>query len=266
VVGAGPPVRSLWLFSTRMIEAATPSDWRDLQLRVARILQEAGFEATVEQEVPLVRGSVDVDVAAWDRTTQPPLLYLCECKHWHKKVPKAAVHQFRTVMADAGAHVGFLISSSGFQAGSVEAAGRSNISLVTWPQFQETFEERWIERYMIPRLREHTGPLIDYTEPLNSRVSGKTDLLSDVARAELSRLRQEFGLLPLLLAPIHSPHVFAPRAKLRLPLNESITEEGARNVPAELLEISAYRDLLGAYVERVDAAVAEFDAVFGSRV
>ena len=67
----------------------------------------------------------------------PPSVYLCECKHWRRAVPQEVVHAFRTVMADVGAHRGFIISIAGFQEGAFEAVANTNIDLVTFEELQE---------------------------------------------------------------------------------------------------------------------------------
>ena len=114
---------------------------------------------------------MEVDVYAEDLSSQPKTVYLCECKHWQSAVPQTVVHAFRTVVTDYGANWGFIISSAGFQSGAFEAAAKSNVRLLTWDEFQELFVDRWIENYMMPRLREEVEPLVDYTEPFNARVS-----------------------------------------------------------------------------------------------
>src|SRR5213080_4807970 len=47
---------------------------------------------------------------ARDGHAVPPAVYLCECKFWTRPVPQEVVHAFRTVISDAGAHRGFVIS------------------------------------------------------------------------------------------------------------------------------------------------------------
>ena len=88
---------------------------------------------------------MDIDVYARDATREPTLTIVCECKHWQAAVPKNVVHGFRTVMDEAGANVGFIISANGFQSGALEAANNTNIHLVTWNEFQERFFDRWFE-------------------------------------------------------------------------------------------------------------------------
>jgi len=120
-----------------------PKNWEELEEKVCQVFREAGCNAARNQTLKTVRGRVDVDVVVRDKTRRPHVLILCECKHWARPVPKTVVHAFRTVVHDSGAHLGFLISDGGFQAGSYEAAAKANIRLVTWKQFQQEMYERW---------------------------------------------------------------------------------------------------------------------------
>jgi hypothetical protein len=120
-----------------------PNGWRDLQEKVRQIFSECGCEAATEQPVTTVRGKVNVDVVVQDKTRRPHGLIFCECKLWKRKVPKTVVHAFRTVVSDAGANLGYIISDRGFQSGSREAAKNANIRLLTWKQFQAELFERW---------------------------------------------------------------------------------------------------------------------------
>lgn len=76
------------------------------------------------------------------------------------------VHAFRTVVADTGANVGYMIGSSGFQSGAIEAARMANVRLVTWEEFQEEFLGQWIEEHAIPSLWHRVNGLLRWTEPL----------------------------------------------------------------------------------------------------
>src|SRR5436190_7050177 len=118
-----------------MITSKTPSTWQDLQYQSARVLEECGFAVEVEKVVKLVRGKAEIDVYAEESLKGRKYIILCECKHWKAAVPQGVVHSFRSVMADVGAHKGYIISSSGFQSGSREAAELTNVELTTWERF-----------------------------------------------------------------------------------------------------------------------------------
>jgi len=142
-----------------------PKDWRDLQERTAAILRECGFDAQTDVSIEHVRGTSDLDVRAEDKSP-PPRLVICECKLWGKPVNKSTVHAFRTVVGDAGADTGYLISSKGFQSGAIESAKSTNVKLVTWEEFQRVFVDRWFGRYFLPALRERGDRLAGYAEPI----------------------------------------------------------------------------------------------------
>lgn len=151
-----------------MIEEAPGADWHDLQEWVAAILRECGLVAEVGKTLRTVRGTVEIDVHAVDPMTNPSAVYLCECKRWRSRVPQAEVQAFRTILADAGAHVGLFISSSGFQAGAFEVAAHTNVSLLSWSGFQELFIERWCDEYWVPTLRTRGDRLAGYVDPVSS--------------------------------------------------------------------------------------------------
>ncbi|WP_216206951.1 restriction endonuclease [Amycolatopsis aidingensis] len=97
-----------------LIEGTPPADWKDLESRAAQILQESGWQAERGKSLQLARGSVDVDVYAFDPKSSPPATMIVECKNWRSRVSKNTVHGLRTVVADTGANIGILVSSSGF--------------------------------------------------------------------------------------------------------------------------------------------------------
>jgi len=130
-----------------LIERDPGTDWRDLQQRVAAILQESGFIVEIARSLKTARGTVEIDVYATDPKTTPTAIYLCECKRWASNVPQAEVQTFRTIMEDSGAHFGLFISARGFQKGAYDVIQHTNIQLLKWTQFQEIFLERWRKRY-----------------------------------------------------------------------------------------------------------------------
>src|ERR1051325_9219793 len=121
----------------RLLTACTPATWQELQTDVAAILKECGFSVEIEKTVKSVRGSVEIDVYGEEDINGRKHKIACECKHWKASVPQTVIHAFRTVIADIGANVGYLISSGGFQSGSLTAAELTNLELLTWEQFQD---------------------------------------------------------------------------------------------------------------------------------
>jgi hypothetical protein len=121
-----------------------PTDWSDLQERVGQMFRELRCEVQVGARVRLVRGEKEIDVLVKDPHTAPPSVYLCECKYWARPIPLEVVHSFRTVMADYGAHRGFIVSRAGFQSGAYDAAQNTNLNLVTFLELQAIFLDRWL--------------------------------------------------------------------------------------------------------------------------
>ena len=95
-----------------------PSDWRDLQKKVAKIYSDLGYETTIEKDIQTARGIVNVDVFSTKNVSYLTDTTIVECKHWNKPVPKTVVHAFRSVISDYGANNGYIISQNGFQSGA----------------------------------------------------------------------------------------------------------------------------------------------------
>ena len=86
------------------------------------------------------------------------------------------------MVADSGAHIGFLIASNRFQSGAFEAAENSNIRLVGWYEFQEISVKRWIEqRYLISKpIFESLFEYYTYfSAPIGNSINGNPDRLKE---------------------------------------------------------------------------------------
>lgn len=255
------------------IEADDPESWQDLQRQAARILRECGVDAEVEKDIETARGSVSVDVWAYDGGGTPPQTYLLECKHWRRAVPKSVVHAFRAIVGDSGANWGAIVSTSPFQRGAHDAATYSNVRLLTWIGYQSMFLERWLSTYFAQRLLE-TDPLIEYTEPINSRIFKKADSLSQAHQEEFHRLRRRHLPLAGICLGYQAPKLLAGRSshascQLKapsLPLRETIGSHTTdAPLPEAILAARSYRLLLTSLLEAAAAAITDFDDVFGER-
>lgn len=244
--------------------SAPPSDWRRLQTEVALILSECGMDAVVEHPLSLARGAARIDVYATDSENQPPSVYLCECKQWSKAVPQAVVHSFRTVVQDAGANFGLLITSRGFQSGAVEAAANTNVKLLSWDEFQLMFLNRWLSNSLAPTLAGVSEPLVDYTELFNNRVFCKANALSKKEKDEFRRLRERHADLAFLVLAIIMPFSSRLGKPLCLPLSHSSFDAMSR-LPDDLINEPLYRPFLTKLVAHVEHGISEFDALFGER-
>ncbi len=259
-----------------------PTSWKDLQNRVAQILNECGIETAVEKQVDLARGRAEIDVWAHDARSTPPQTYIIECKRWSEAVPQNVVHAFRSVVGDCGANWGAIVSSNGFQSGAYEAAKYSNVQLLTWQEFQTLFANAWFERHFCAKVAEKCDPLIEYTEPVNSRIFRKADLLLDTQREEFKRLREvhlPFASLCMIIK-VQSIGAFQmvighkmaldrnASALLTIPLRDVFLNDSSHltdNLPKSILDAATYRELMSAIIEHAKTAIASFDQLFGER-
>jgi len=249
-----------------VINSSSPKDWRDLQTQVARIMEESGFIVDIEKNIKTIRGNVNIDVYAEDISQKPKIIYLCECKLWQKAIPKTVVHSFRTIVNDFGANCGLIISSLGFQSGAFTAAANTNIRLLTWKEFQELFLERWFKNYMQKRLREVNDSLIEYTEPINTRVLRKSNKLDKKSQQRFNKLREKYFDLAFLTMILSSsrPSILK-EVPPSLPLRKSLEVSHTKYLPDFLLDAVSFRDLIEIITNEVRKALAEFDDVFGER-
>ena len=246
-----------------MIDKNIPVTWIDLQNQVSRILAECGMDTITPKVIETVRGNAEVDVFAKDITVNPSLEIICECKYWKNPVPKTVIHSFRSVVSDYGANWGFIISSNGYQSGAYEAMKNTNIKLLDWLSFQGIFEDRWYNQYFKRQLRAIAEPLVDYTEPMNTRVFKKADLLNQSAQQEFVDLRGKYADIAFfalsLYAPWHSGKV------IDLPLKTGEMQKGQISLPAEISESESLRDLLNNLSFFIEHGLEEFDTIFGGR-
>jgi hypothetical protein len=137
-----------------MITKKQPHDWKELQQKVAKILQECGFNAEIEKTIDTVRGKVEIDVYAEEIIDGRKNIILCECKNWKQNIPQNVIHGFRSVMSDTGSNNGYIITTSDFQSGSKKANEFTNIELLTWEEFQKVFLESWYIKCFYNKLRD----------------------------------------------------------------------------------------------------------------
>ena len=247
--------------SLSMITTTIPDTWQALQDDVARILGECGFAVEVEKRITTARGDVEVDVYAQETVKGRTYQILCECKHWNRPVPQATIHGFRTVVADIGANVGYLISLNGFQSGAFSASELTNIELVTWEQFQSAFEQTWWEQYFSPVLSERLDPLLTYTEPLLPAWFDKLPEADKTAFLNLKDKYDAFGYIVMALTPYIRVFSKAPIPKLPLIDHIDPRVDAAGVIPGDILRITGYREFFDRAVEYGDQAIAEFRAI-----
>jgi Restriction endonuclease len=120
-----------------------PATWQELERLVEQAFAEMGYESHRGHELATVRGKVKIDVYAVKRSAPIPTVVLCECKYWEKAVEQNVVYGFRSICNDVGAHFGLIISKAGFQSGASETREATNIHLLDFVAFQETFFSEW---------------------------------------------------------------------------------------------------------------------------
>lgn len=244
-----------------MITSLTPNTWQNLQEGVARILKECGFDVALEKTIETARGVVEVDVYAEEFVRGRKYSIVCECKHWKSAVPQAVIHGFRTVVADIGANIGYIVSLNGFQSGSFKASELTNLKLLTWREFQDEFEESWYESYFSPTIAEKLDPLLTYAEPLLPKWFGDLPEENKDKYISLKKRYDEFGWAIMAFTPY--VRMFRREAIPQLPLLNKVPEGSSirKNVPEELLTQTAYREFLegaAAFGERI---ISQFRAI-----
>lgn len=113
--------------------AATASEpgWRAYQEEVAAYFSELGLQAETDMRMAGARADHDVDVVVRADLAGISILWLVECKHWKRRVTKAAVLTHQTIVADVGADRGIMMSEAGYQSGAINAARNTSTELTS---------------------------------------------------------------------------------------------------------------------------------------
>lgn len=114
------------------------SDWRRYQERVAAFFRSLGLDAETDVTLQGVRTAHEVDVVVRSRFAGFDALWLVECKHWQSRVSKLHVLGLRQIVHDVGADRGLIMAEGGFQAGAVEAAQLTNVTVSSLAQLART--------------------------------------------------------------------------------------------------------------------------------
>jgi hypothetical protein len=240
-----------------VITEKEPENWQQLQEWCAQILLECGWEAETEVTVDLVRGQAEIDVLATETIRGREYKTLIECKNWANRVPQHVVHSFRTVVADVGANVGYIVSRAGFQSGAYQAAEHTNVKLLTWHEFQEIFEQQWYWEFLTRYVVEHLEPLGDYLEPIPAMV--RWDKYLDQESLErLKQLYQEHQPLSVLIMSL-TPYIGmlnGQSKRLELPLGNSAKYYSS--LPESICEKTGYREFIAELEEYCTPILNEF--------
>ncbi len=249
-----------------MIYKNQPTNWVDLQNKVADVFRMIGHETHSPYSIILTRGSKEVDVYAHNKNSIPEITIIVECKNWESNVPKDVVHSFKTVVEGSGANIGFIISKNGFQSGSFEAAEKTNIKLLTWHEFNNLYVQEYFQNIMLYN-RKYFELLTDYTEPINSRVTKLVDKLSEKKRKLYYHLKDKYWGLGFVITKYSYELIGIKNDKekysqfpIRIPVDCS-DENNILYVIANSVE-----EFFEAIKHYHDQAMLEFESIFGRTV
>lgn len=175
-----------------MIDNPYPESWQDLQSGVCRILRNIGLQANTEVPLQTPRGQTTVDVYAIDLNSVDRIQYIVECKNWSSAVPQTVVHAFSTVMQETGGNLGFIISKHGLQAGARRYTNNTNITGMTYSEFQKKYFKVWWHRYFCPRVGDAADRVLQYTEDFNPVRDSAYQELSEESKIVFDELRRRY--------------------------------------------------------------------------
>lgn len=249
-----------------LITEAIPETWQELERIVAAILAECGMKAQNGMTLTLPRGTVDVDVHAEEMVDGIVHRTICEYKYWRATVPKTVVHSFRTVMAEAGVHRGYIISTSGFQAGAIEAAVATNIELVTFEEFQRIYFDKWIGK-RIWAIENKLDGFHTYYELLGPPAYSKPD--SEDKRTAYDEVWNRYLFAGLMLHPF-SPYIRMVGSYPYPPLPFDCSSLDSKNIeiPDDIRNAKGYREffeLLLKYGLEGRAALRAVSSITGAK-
>lgn len=252
-----------------MIDDPQPVSWQDLQFGVQRIFRNLGLSAEVEVALETPRGSVNVDVFATDIRSLDKITYIVECKNWGNTIPQSVVHAFTTVMHETGANVGFIISKHGLQHGAKRYTKSTNITGMTYLEFQQRYFEAWWSRYFCPRIFNAADEPLQYVEPVNCKRDREYAKLSPRAQERFDQLRRERGGLVMALAFLNTalimPSMGGP-GSVPSNLDEFKTNLLTQIAPGLEYRCDTFRELLDIVLLYLSDTKSEFDAIFGGPV
>lgn len=128
--------------------------WRDYQEKAAELFRAMGFKAVVEEALVGARGKHKVDVVARTQLSGVDVTWIVECKYWNASVPKAHVLTLVQIAQDVGADRAVLLSETGFQAGAVAVARKSNVLLTSLAELEDAAADNIAELSIRKSLKE----------------------------------------------------------------------------------------------------------------
>lgn len=254
-----------------MIDDPFPDNWQDLQSGVQRIFRNVGLSAGTEVDLATPRGEVNVDVFATDPRSVDKVKYIVECKNWNAPVPQSVVHSFTTVMHETGANIGFIISKHGLQKGAVQYTKSTNITGMTYLEFQQRYFEAWWKRYFCPLIGDSADITHQYTEEFNSVRDQNYEKLDTNRKARFDALRKRhataIAVFSMFNYGVLSPHL-STATLLKLPedLLDFKTRVLSVAIPYIEWHCTTFRQLLELILEFLSDIKMQFDLIFGGSI
>lgn len=235
-----------------------PQDWKDLQNKVSDILEQCGFRVETEKTTNTARGKVELDVYAEETIKGRKYSIVCECKYWKSNIPQNIIHGFRTIINDLGCNIGYVITTSDFQSGSINASEYTNVELLTWESFQTLFFESWYESYFSLQIAERLDPLLTYSEPILPKWFEKMSQVDKDAYFVLKNKYDLFGYIVMSFTPYVK--MLTKDTIPTLPLFDRVkgNKEVLERIPIEILKETGYKEFLEKCCEFGDIAISEF--------
>lgn len=244
-----------------IITTKQPKDWRDLQNKVGVILEQCGFNVEIEKTIKTSRGKVELDVYAEEIVRGRKNTLVCECKHWKSNIPQSVIHAFRSVVNDLGSNIGYIITTSDFQSGSISSTEYTNVELLTWKGFQSSLFESWFETYFIPQITKRLEPTIDYIKPILPRW---IDEMNEVDKEAYFTLRDEYEVFGIIMMSFSTYTRIIKNHKMpTLPLSDSLIDVDGilQRIPDQILEEKGYSEFLEKCIQYGDIALLEFNSL-----
>lgn len=114
--------------------------WKTYQIETAEFFKKLGLKTTIEHTVEGIRGSHAIDVFVEGDIHGIPFVWIIECKAWKNNIPKEKVLALSAIINDIGADRGFLLSEKGFQSGAIRIAEKTNITLTSLEDLNQTIQ------------------------------------------------------------------------------------------------------------------------------
>ncbi len=249
-----------------MIEEPYPQTWLDLQNGVGQIFNEIGLTAEIGKVVTTPRGNVELDVYAVDEDSVDKIKYVVECKNWATSIPQTVVHAFTTVMHEVGGNIGYIISKEGLQTGAIEYTKNTNITGLSYKEFQRKYFSVWFERYFVPQIGDTVDALTQYVEPINSRRERRIKQLTEEKRKSFYILLDRYSPFGISIALFEFLR-YSPKFTVSSPVNiEELKSKFAELGDEFTFKSEYFRDFLEEIKTKVAEVTDKFHEIFGENI